>query len=321
MTRIGVVGLGLMGGSLALAAARAGHRVVAWDIEGLTRQHALEAGITVSADLSAAELIAFALPLPALTDDLTSTLAGVRISETATITDVGSVKQPVAEAISTAGLSQRYVGGHPMAGTEQTGFLAATADLLTGARWVLCPPEQGELDRWLQVAAMVTSLGAEVLALSAAEHDAAMGLISGLPHLLALGLESAVRSAVAQGADYLPTLASGSFADITRVAGSAPHLLHAVTESNKDSVQTALHQLLERLDGSWDALVDAGHRAHHVRQQRSAGAIGRSPDAGQPDTVAVQDVDELLALGRSGRYVLSVDTDRRMMTVSPAAKS
>lgn len=317
MTTIGVVGLGLIGGSLALAAARAGHRVAAWDLEDPPRQQAAEAGLAVSADLTAAELVVLALPLPALTDDLTSTLAGVQMSETATITDVGSVKQPVVEAISTAGLSQRYVGGHPMAGTEQTGFPAATADLLAGARWVLCPPEQGGLDRWLQVAAMATSVGAEVLALTAGEHDAAMGLISGLPHLLALGLETAV----AQGADYLPGLTAGSFADLTRVAGSTPHLLHTVTESNKDSVQVALHELLERLDGSWEGLIDSGRRAHRARLQRSAGAGNRSPDAGKPAAVAVQGVDEVLALGRSGRYVLSVDIDRRMITVSAAAKS
>lgn len=314
MTTIGVVGLGLIGGSVALAADRAEHHVVAWDTDALTRQQAVEAGITVSADLTTAELIMLALPLPALTDDLTTTLAGVQLSETATITDVCSVKQPLLAALGSAGLAQRYVGGHPMAGTERTGFLAAGADLFTGARWVLCPPEREPLDRWLEAAAMVISLGANVLPLTAGEHDRAMGLVSGLPHLLALALETAV----AQGAGYLPVLTAGSFADLTRVAGSPPHLLRAVTQSNKEFVRVALHELLDRLDGSWDALIDVGHHAH---LQRGVAVGAGSPKAAAPATVAVQGVDELVALGRSGRYVLSVDIGRRMMTVSAAAKS
>jgi prephenate dehydrogenase len=201
-----------------------------------------------------------------------------------------------------------------MAGTEQAGFRAAIAELFTDARWVLCPPEAGGLERWLDVAALAISLGANIFPLSAGEHDRAMGLISGLPHLLALGLEAAV----AHGPGYLPALTAGSFADLTRVAGSAPHLLRAVTESNKESVRVALHQLLDQLGGSWDALIDEGHRAHLSR----AAAVGAGfPDATKPDTVAVPGAAELLAMGRSGRYVISLDIDRRTMTLSAAAES
>ncbi len=314
MTTIGVVGLGLIGGSVALAADRGGHHVVAWDIDAASRDQATAAGIAVSADLSAAQVVVLALPLPALTSELTTSLAGVQVSERATITDVGSVKQPVVAAMAAAGLEQRYVPGHPMAGTHQAGFRAATAELFTDARWVLCPPEEGDLERWLDVAALAISLGANIFPLSADEHDRAMGLISGLPHLLALGLEAAV----AHGPGYLPALTAGSFADLTRVAGSAPHLLRAVTESNKESVRVALHQLLDQLGGSWDALIDEGQRAHLSR----AAAVGAGfPDATKPDTIAVPGAAELLAMGRSGRYVISLDIDRRTMTLSAAAES
>lgn len=314
MTTIGVVGLGLIGGSVALAADRAGHQVVAWDVDAESREQAAAAGISVSADLSAAHVVVLALPLPALTGDLMTALAGVQISDKATITDVGSVKQPVVEAMAAAGLAQRYVPGHPMAGTQRAGFGAATAELFTDARWVLCPPEAGGVERWLDVAALAISLGANIFPLSPREHDRDMGLISGLPHLLALGLEAAV----AQGGGYLPALTAGSFSDLTRVAGSAPHLLRAVTESNRESVQVALHQLLDQLGGSWDALIEEGRRAHLSR----AATVGAgSPDATKPDTVAVPGAAELLALGRSGRCVLSVDLDQQTLTVSAAAKS
>lgn len=314
MTTVGVVGLGLIGGSVALAADRAGHHVVAWDSDTESREQATAAGIAVSADLSAAQVVVLALPLPALTGDLTTTLAGVRVSDVATITDVGSVKQPVVAAMAAVGLGRRYVPGHPMAGSHQAGFRAATAELFTDARWVLCPPEEGGPERWLDVAALAISLGANIFPLSADEHDRAMGLISGLPHLLALGLEAAV----AQGPGYLPALTAGSFSDLTRVAGSAPHLLRAVTESNEESVRVALHQLVDQLGGSWGGLIVEGHRAH-LSREATVGA--GSPVGAPPVTVAVPSMAELLALGRSGRCVLSIDIDRRTMTVSAAAKS
>jgi prephenate dehydrogenase len=308
MTTIGTVGLGLIGGSIALAAARAGHPVVAWDPDPETCEQARQLGLTITEDFSDAELIVLASPMPALTEGLTATLASVRVSDTALITDVGSVKQPVAEAMRSAGLAQRYIGGHPMAGSERTGFTAATPDLFTGARWVLClhddnsdgnADDADEVRRWLHVAALITDLGAGVVPMSAAEHDAATALVSGVPHLLALAL---ARAAEVSG-PAIQTLAAGSFTDLTRVASSSPTLLHAVTEGNAPALRSALRLVLNQLDQPWPDLIEHGHAARHRALDRSGG--GQPP--GGCETVTVSGARGLLELGRAGAVIETVD--------------
>lgn len=299
MTTIGVVGLGLIGGSLALAARRAGHSVLAWDDNAVTREAAGAQGLATTADLTDAEWVVLATPMPALTVGLAATLSGIRISESATITDVGSLKAPVAEAIGGAGLAQRYVGGHPMAGTERSGFAAAKPDLFTGARWVLClTGDEPDLARWFQVGSMITDVGAGIVAVSPAEHDAAMATVSGLPHLLALSL-----SAVAtQAGPLISTLAAGSFADLTRVAGSDPALLQAILGDNEPALRFALRRLLDQLDRPWPDLIESGHAARQA-------LIGRAvPD---PSTglrmLTVPNARSLLELGRAGVVIETVD--------------
>ncbi len=305
MTTIGIVGLGMIGGSVALAARRAGHPVQAWDTDPTTRRRAADGGLAVSADLTTADVIVLAAPMPALTDGLPALLASVRFSDTATITDVGSVKQPVAAAIHAAGLSERYVGGHPMAGTELTGFPAATADLLVGARWVLCLDDHDSERRiaaWLRVAGLITELGAGVLALTAAEHDTAVALISGVPHLLALALSTYAE----MSGPVVATLAAGSFADLTRVAGSSRVLLDAVTQQNAAAVRAALRLVLEQLDRPWDDLIELGQAARQsVRAKAAAGGLrGHVPGRTH---VLVSGAAQLLELGRAGVVIESVD--------------
>ena len=299
MTTIGVLGLGLIGGSVALAAQRAGYAVLGWDTDRATRDAAAEAGLGVTEDFSTASLVVLAIPLPDLTGRLSDTLGDLHLAADATITDVGSVKVPVAAAMRSAGLAERYVGGHPMAGTERSGFRAADPTLFTGARWALCVTDgETEMARWLGVAALATHLGGQVLAVTPAEHDAAMGVVSGLPHLLALALAaSAVRSG-----PLVPELAAGSFADLTRVAGSHPTLLRAVTEDNEPAVRAALRQVLAQIDRPWADLVEAGHAA---RAQLTGPGDAR-PAITEATVTGAQD---LLELGWSGAVIEAVDPD------------
>lgn len=298
MTRIGIIGLGLIGGSLALAARRAGHDVTAWDADAATREEAARGGVAVLADLSGAELIVLAVPMPDLTDALASTLAAVGISDSATITDVGSLKQPVVDAMRAAGVAERYVPGHPMAGTEHSGFGAASPDLFVGRRWALClDSDHTDVARWLQVAAVITSLGAHVLPLLPSEHDSAMAMVSGLPHLLALALASSARDSGA----LVWALAAGSFADLTRVAASSPALLRAVTEQNEPAVRAALRRLEDQLDQPWGDLIKNGHEA---RKSLVSGGEGDRPAV---EKAAAAGTQELLALGRTGTVIVAVD--------------
>jgi len=301
MTTIGILGLGLIGGSFALTAERVGHQVVAWDADGVTREEAGTRGLTVSPDLSAAELIVLAVPMPALTERLATTLAEVDVSSDATITDVGSLKQPVAAAMHAAGLAERYVGGHPMAGTERSGFQAASPDLFTGASWALCldPDDPVPVDRWLRAAAVVTDLGAGVVPITPVEHDEAMAMVSGLPHLLALALSAAAESS----APVVRSLTAGSFADLTRVAGSGPALLHAVTRQNAPAVRAALRLVLDQLDRPWEDLIRSGHEAR--QSWPSGGSAGKRPSP-EPQS-AVPNAQQLLELGRAGTVIEAVD--------------
>lgn len=304
---IGVLGLGLIGGSAALAAHAAGHHVLAWDVEPDTREAAAGSGLTVTNDLSDAELVVLAVPLARLADRLQDTLAAVRIGESATITDVGSLKEPVSAAVAAAGLADRFVGGHPMAGSERAGFAAARADLFAGARWALALNEDdsygdARLARWFQVAALVLDLGAVVVPVTDHEHDEVMGLVSGLPHLLALALASA-----ADGYGPLATtLAAGSFGDLTRVATSSPALLEAVTVANQSAVRSALDLLRAQTDRPWAHLVRDGHAASHgLRAAGGRGAPTPAPPASA--TIRVDGLETLLELGRSGFVIDAVD--------------
>ncbi|MBA3280413.1 MAG: prephenate dehydrogenase/arogenate dehydrogenase family protein [Geodermatophilaceae bacterium] len=313
MTRIAVVGLGLIGGSLALAARRAGHGVLAWDADARTRDEAAGRGLTISTDLSSAELIVLAAPIPALTDGLQALLASVQLPDSATITDVGSVKQPVVAAMRATGLNERFIGGHPMAGTERSGFPAATADLFTGARWALCLHEDSsdsQLGRWLEVAAVLTGLGVDVLALTPAEHDTALAMVSGVPHLLALALAASTQH-------YGPlarALAAGSFTDLTRVAGTDPTLLRSVTLRNEPAVRAALRLVVEQLDRPWEELIEAGRAA---REFLSSTVIA---DRLASAEVSVLGAGHLLELCRGGAVIETVDLDAGLIGYrSPAA--
>lgn len=295
---VAVLGLGGIGGSIALAAAADGERVLAWDPDAAAREAAGASGLSISAELSAASIVVLAAPLNTLVDDLAAMLSSVSIDDNAILTDVGSLKVPVSRSMSELGLGGRYVGGHPMAGTEHAGFAAARADLFAGAAWVLCLEDDTDLRRWVEVAALATRLGAEVVPLAPADHDAAMGLISGLPHLLALGLSRRL----AGSEPYAHGLVAGSFRDATRVAASSPELLRAVTQDNAGAVRNALAGLLKELDRPWDQLIDAPTRAV-------------DPAAEFERTIDAADREHIVELGQRGGRVLGVSEDRLSLNV------
>jgi prephenate dehydrogenase len=149
--QITVIGLGLIGGSALLALERAGNHLTGYDADPTTRQLAETTGARVAADLATAaqgaELVVLAVPLPALAEVLDQLAAA---GYAGLVTDVTSVKQPVAQLVAqrlTGVTGARFVGGHPMAGKETSGFAAADPDLFQDATWVLCPVESDATDR------------------------------------------------------------------------------------------------------------------------------------------------------------------------------
>ena len=163
------------------------------------------------------------------------------VAPTCRLTDAVSVKVAVADAVSRFAPRARYVGGHPMAGTAESGWAAGQAGLFADAAWVVAADDGLDLDVWRDVAELAWACGARVVPAAADEHDLAVARVSHLPHLLA-----AVLAAVgAAGEDDLPlALAASSFADGTRVAGTRPELVLAMCEGNRDALLAAVDDAL-----------------------------------------------------------------------------
>ncbi len=276
---VSVVGLGQLGGSLAAALAVAGRPVSGWDTDPAARDAAAARGVAITRELSG--VVVLAVPLPAMA----TALDGLTVDPDATVTDLGSVKGPVLEALGPP-WGGRFVGGHPMCGTERSGHAAVDPGLFAGARWALCVEPGTELPRWLRVAEVALAVGAEVVPVTAAEHDDAVAAISHVPHLLA----AALAAAAAEAGPLALALAAGSFRDGTRVIGSDPAFVTAMVEGNAAPTSAALDRVLAQLRRPLPELVAAGH------------AVATRPAGRRPVRIPLERA-ALLSVGRAGGAV------------------
>ncbi|WP_304505987.1 prephenate dehydrogenase [Amycolatopsis sp. YIM 10] len=311
-----VIGLGLIGGSVLRAAAAA--KRTAWGATtsesdaAAARAQGYDAGTDVAAALRrAAEadaLVVLAVPLTVI-DETLHLLA--EHAPNALLTDVTSVKGPVLRAVRRWAPEVRYVGGHPMAGTSRSGWDAGDAELFRDAAWVVEIEDDTDLTLWAEVAEFAVSLGAHVVPLSATAHDEAVARISHLPHLLA-----AVLAAVgAEGGPVAMSLAAGSFRDGTRVAGSRPELVRAMTEGNREALLSVLDDALGRLGAARGSLASTGGLAKTI-QAGHQGSVAFT-EYREQDRVGVQlslsapDAREALrALGERGGRITGISGDQ-----------
>jgi len=250
--RAAVVGTGLIGGSIGLALRARGWWVTGRDADpdAADRAKALGALDEVGDDPEA-EVTFIATPLGAVVAEVTRAVEGGRRAG-AIVTDVSGVKAPLAARLTQAA----YVGGHPMAGSEQVGIDGADPDLFVGATWVLTPTARTDPDAYTHLQAVVTSLGAEVLALSPEQHDTLVAMVSHVPHLTAATLMNvADRAAEEHGA--LLRLAAGGFRDMTRIAAGQPGIWPDVCAENAPAIVAALDTLLADLSGMRDRVATA----------------------------------------------------------------
>lgn len=289
-----MLGVGLIGGSLMRALGP--DRAFGWNRSAPTAEAATAAGFDVSTDLAhtlgraAREdaLVVVGVPLPALDATLD---AVAEHAPGVALTDVISVKGPVLDAVRRHGLGARFVGGHPMAGTAHSGWDAGDPDLFRGATWLVAADTDADPDTWSRVAATATACGARIVSSTSARHDAAVARISHLGHVLA----EALALAGGRGGDLALALAAGSFRDGTRVAGTAPDLVRAICEPNRDALLTVLDECLADLgaareslaaEGSLGALVDDGHRARRDYEDVQA-SRGHNRAADDDDEIAI----------------------------------
>jgi prephenate dehydrogenase len=315
MRAVCVVGLGLIGGSVLRSAVRAGRQAWGATTSPADADAAAESGFTVlptedALAKAAAEdaLVVLAVPLPAVPDVLRTVAA---VAPSCLLTDVVSVKQPVADAVARYAPATPYAGGHPMAGRSASGWAAGDEALFDGAPWVVATDEETPVPAWLAAAGLALDCGAHVVPATSGEHDAAVARISHLPHVLAAVL-------AATGGDGGPlalALAAGSFSDGTRVAGTRPELVLAMCEGNRLPLLDAVDDALGRLGAARGALASTGGLAATIRaghEARTALIASRTAREAaceelRIDLTAPDALDDLRALGSGGGRVIRLD--------------
>ena len=248
--RIAILGVGLIGGSIGLAAKqRLGAEVIGFDQDPATLAKALELGAldrvaeTINDAVEGADAIFCAAPVAALPRLLGGAIAAS--GPDAIVTDVGSTKRGLLDAVAGIAGFERFIGGHPLAGAETAGVEGSRADLFDGARWYLTPTGHTQgvmLDRLHR---LIAGLGARPQVVEAATHDREMAAISHLPHVLANVLVAAAAGHDG-GSDRTPEVGR-SFRDATRVAGANPGIWADIYSSNSEAVASEIDGVVDRL--------------------------------------------------------------------------
>lgn len=331
--RVTIVGLGLIGGSVALAAKRAlkGVHVRAVDADEDTLRYALEQGIadealTPEKALAARWFVGDSADLVLLATPVAATVEWLRelkqTGYTGIVSDVSSTKRAVVDA-ARVGVEYRFVGGHPMAGSERSGVRAASPTLFDGAYYILTPTDDTDMDAYRKVHAFVTSLGARVASVDAHSHDEAVAIVSHVPHVAAAALVDLASSrAASAGADLL-RLAAGGFKDMTRIAAGSPELWAGICLDNADAVLSGVDGLsgvlsefrttVGRRDG--EALREWFERAAEVRRALPAQWVPLTarlrelvvPVTDRPGVVGIVTT----AVSRAGCNIEDIEIDHR----------
>jgi len=246
--RVGIAGLGLIGGSIAMGirAAWPAVTITACDradrLEAGRRRGLIDAEVSEAAGLAASECIVLAVPMAAMREVIDQL---GRCRARGIITDVGSTKRAVMAAAAAAGL-RRFIGGHPMAGSEHAGLEHARADLFRGRPWLLVASAATEADKAVET--FITALGGHPRWLSAENHDRTMAYVSHLPQLLATTLMNVASRQVGEEG-----VAAGgpAFVEMTRLASSPSALWQGILSENADFTTEALKRFVDALpDGA-----------------------------------------------------------------------
>jgi prephenate dehydrogenase len=292
--RAQIIGTGLIGGSIGSALRRLGWTVTGSDINPQRSARAVALGAIDRAGSDARASVVFvAVPAGAVAAVAAEALTA---HPHAVVTDVAGVKNPVVSRINDA----RFVGGHPMAGSEQEGVDGADPEMFQGATWVLTPEAGTDPVAFTTVRSVVSSLGANVVELPAARHDDLVAMVSHVPHLTAATLMNLASETALEHATLL-RLAAGGFRDMTRIAAGEAAIWPDVCAENRAGILDVLDRLLQALAGvrsviaSGDraALLDTLERARHARVNLPAGVP--SPENAVEVRVPVPDRPGVLA--------------------------
>jgi prephenate dehydrogenase len=311
--RVAVAGLGLIGGSVALALTEHGLDVLGHDPDRATRE-AAATRFAVAADpaeLLDTDIAVVAAPYRHLAAVAAETFPAGRYR--GLITDVASVKVEAARAFAS---HPRFVGGHPMAGKETAGFAAAESGLFRDRKWVLCFEEDTDPGDWASLASLWTAIGAHVVPTTATAHDRAAARISHLEHLVAAALVHVADEPLARA------LAAGSFRDGTRVAASPTGLFTGMVEGNRAELLSALDDLRDELGDAREHLQAYSDRPVPISEWFDTARERRQtwpPEPGAAERLPLTR-EALVDLGSAGGWVERVE-DEVALARRPRVKS
>jgi prephenate dehydrogenase len=267
MQRLAIVGTGLIGASIGLAARASGvEEVRGWDVDPealrvAASRDAVEPAGTLEQAVAEAELAVVAAPVAQLPAEVGAVLSAS--GNGTTVTDVGSTKGPVVESVSDG----RFIGGHPVCGSEAHGAAHANGELFRGATWFLTPVAATDPERYRMLHGFVVSLGAVPVAVDPQAHDRLVALTSHLPHALANLLLNQAGASRIDGHEPLAA-AGGSLRDMTRVAGANPRIWVDIFLDNAEALTAALAEHRRRVEQVERALAegDAGFLARWIAE-------------------------------------------------------
>jgi cyclohexadieny/prephenate dehydrogenase len=296
--RVAIIGLGLLGGSIGLAVQDRlpGVATTGWDRDPATRARAAERGLvgtvceTGAEAVAQADLVIFCVPVGAI-GEVAGELASA-IPAGAVISDVGSSKQSVAEALAKALPGHTVIPAHPVAGTERSGPDAGFASLFLGRWCIVTPPEGADAAKVAALSAFWEGLGAKVELMDAQHHDLVLAVTSHLPHLIAYTIVGTASDLEGVTQSEVIKYSAGGFRDFTRIAASDPTMWRDVFLTNKDAVLEMLQRFSEDLTalqrairwGDGDTLFDLFTRTRAIRRSIIAeGQDDARPDFGRSD--------------------------------------
>jgi prephenate dehydrogenase len=260
--RIGFVGLGLIGGSLALALKKAGFAasITAWDIDSSVLGRAGDLGVidsaadSIAALMQSVDIAVLAAPTQACESLILEMLKSP--GGTICVTDVASVKGDLYRAVAASApeAAALYVPGHPIAGSERSGVTAADAGLFEGHRVILTPDTNADPQALGLVQQLWTAAGATVQCMDVDEHDRVLAATSHLPHVLAYALVDALAKSPIR--DDIFRFAAGGFRDFTRIASSDPVMWRDIALANRDALLAAMDDFCTHLDALRTSIAD-----------------------------------------------------------------
>ncbi len=249
--RAAIVGTGLIGGSIGLALRERGWWVVGTDRNEEVAAEALRRGaLDELGPPDGADIVFVATPVGSTAAEARKALdAGAAL-----VTDVGSVKASIVDTVANG----RFVGGHPMAGSEQEGVAGARPDLFQGAVWVLTPTDETQDHSLVKIRSVVASLGADVVSLAPDRHDELVAVVSHVPHLTAATLMTMANERSEEHRAML-RLAAGGFRDMTRIASGHPGIWPDICQENAEAICSVLDRFIDAL-GDVRLMVADGER-------------------------------------------------------------